>query len=102
MAALDITTQIPPAIDSLEKIIAWGVLTGNNLFGTQTYQEIQNNFLEREIDVSIVRAADGTIRLIFRGGIKLDPTYATATNQKLWTFAQPWGDASIPTAYQTD
>lgn len=101
MAALVIGTDIPSNINTLEELIAWGVLTGQFIFGQQQYQEINGGLLERVIDASVVRTADNKVRLIFRGAIELNPDYVTATT-KLWFYALPWGDVAIPAAFKAN
>ncbi|WP_052049458.1 hypothetical protein [Leptolyngbya sp. KIOST-1] len=95
-------TDMPAAINTLERYVAHGVLTLNNLFSALTYQELPGALLERVCDVNIVTAADGTTRLIARISLPLDPAYITSTTQKLWTFAQEFKEATIPAAYKVD
>lgn len=95
------TTDMPPAITTLERYVSHGLLTLNNLFSSRTYQELSGALLERVCDVNIVTAADGTIRLIGRVSIPLAPDYAT-TPGKLWTKALEFEEASIPAAYKVD
>lgn len=95
------STDMPAAINTLERYLAHALLTLNNLYGNLTYQELPGALLEKVSDLNIVTAADGTIRLIGRVSIPLDPTYVTGTG-KLWTFAQEFGEATIPAAYKVD
>lgn len=101
MAALVIASDIPSGINTAEKLLAWNILLTQNLFGKQTYQELQGGLLEREVDASVVRAADDTYRLLFRGALKLDPTYISGGG-KLWSYTMPWGDVAIPAAYKVN
>jgi hypothetical protein len=94
-------TDMPPAINTLERYAAHALLTLNNLFSGLTYQELPGALLERVCDVNVVTAADGTVRLIGRISIPLDPNYTTGSG-KLWTFAQEYAEASIPAAYKVD
>lgn len=102
MTAFDPQTETPPAIDALEKNICHNLLLLHSLYGRLGYQELPGALLERVCDMSMISAADGSTRLIFRVAIALDPTYATSLNQKLWTFAQPFGEATIPATWKTD
>lgn len=104
-ASLNPATETPPAVDSAEKTAAWIILLLNNLYGTVTYQELPGALLERVCDVNIITAADGSVRMIGRVSIPLDPTYVTATSQKLWTFAQGMAGTDtpvVPAAYKVD
>jgi hypothetical protein len=103
MTAFTPSTDIPTAIDSLEKYLAHAFLTANNLYSTLTYQELPGALLERVCDASIITAADGTVRLIGRFSIELDQSYITGDgSSKLWTFAKSWGDGTVPAAYKVD
>lgn len=101
MAALNLATDIPSNIDTLEELLAWCLLTAHNLYGGQVFQELQGALLEREIDTSIVKVADGTTRLLFRGALKVDDEYANST-LKLWFLAQEWGNTAIPAAFKVN
>lgn len=95
-------TDMPAGINTLEEYVAHGILTLNNLYSTLTYQELPGALLERVCDVNVVTAADGTIRLIARVSLELDPGYVTGTSQKLWGWAREFGEATIPAAYKVD
>ncbi|MBE9157698.1 hypothetical protein IQ265_12800 [Nodosilinea sp. LEGE 06152] len=95
------STDMPPAIGTLEAYVAHGLLTLNNLFSALTYQELPGALLERVCDVNVVTAADGTIRLIGRVSLILDPAYVTGTG-KLWTYVKEFQEAPIPAAYKVD
>jgi uncharacterized protein (DUF697 family) len=103
-ATLNPATDTPTAIDTAEKAAAWLCLLLNNLYGSVTYQELPGALLERVCDVNIVKAADGSTRMIARLSIPLDEAYVTATSQKLWTFAQGMtaDSATVPAAYKVD
>lgn len=102
MADLDQNSQIPLAVNTVERYVAHGVLLMNNLYGTLKYQELPGALLESVCDVNIVTAADGTIRLIGRVSIPLDPAYVTGS-AKLWAYAQEINEVSnIPVAYTID
>jgi hypothetical protein len=104
MTTINPATETPNSIDSAEKLAAWILLLLNNLYGTLSYQELPGALLERVCDVNIIRAADGTIRLIGRVSIELNEDFMSATSQKMWTFAEGFGDgnATIPAAYKVD
>lgn len=103
-ATLNPATDTPTAIDTAEKAAAWLLFLLNNLYGSVTYQELPGSLLERVVDLNVVKAADGTTRLIGRVSIPLDEAYVTATSQKLWTFAQGMtaDTATVPAAYKVD
>lgn len=94
----------PPGLDTVEKELAWALICLDNFWGSgkKKYQEIDNAPMEDVVDYSIITAADGTKRMLFRGSIELDPAYAVTGTGKLWAFARVFGTANIPAAYQVD
>lgn len=102
MADLNQDTQIPLTVNTVERYVAHAILLMNSLYAALTYQELPGALLERVCDVNIVTAADGTIRLIGRVSIPLDPAYVTGS-AKLWAYAQEINEvANIPVAYTVD
>lgn len=102
MADLDQNSQIPLSVNTVERYVAHGVLLMNNLYSALYYQELPGALMERVCDVNVVTAADGTIRLIGRVCIPLDPAYVTGA-AKLWAYAQEINEvANIPVAYTID
>ena len=95
------TTDMPPAVNTLEMYLAHALLTFHNLFSANTYQELPGALLERICDVNIVTAADGTTRLIGRVSLPLSPSYVTGAG-KAWTYVQEVAEATIPAAYKVD
>lgn len=95
------STDMPAGIETLEAYVAHGLLTLHNLFSTLTYQELPGALLERVCDVNVVTAADGTIRLIGRVSLIVDPSWVTGST-KLWGHINEFQEASIPPAYKID
>ena len=106
MSALNTSTDIPDAIDTLERMAFWSLLTLFDLNKGQTYKEAAGTSIDSGlapiVDVSIVPTADGNQRAIARISIELDPAYTTDTTQKLWQFAQPISDTVVPAAFKVD
>jgi hypothetical protein len=105
MTAYDPSTDTPPAINLLEQAAAHAILTLHNLYKSQEYKEAAGTGLDSGlaplVDVSIINAADGTIRLITRAAFEVAPEYATDPG-KLWTFINSFGSAAVPSAYKVD
>lgn len=101
---LNPATDIPSAIDTLEKLALWTNFALDQLYGTLTYQELPGALMERVADLNIVTAADGSRRCITRSCIRLDPTYVTATSQKLWTFGLGFDETTgtLPASFKVD
>lgn len=106
MSAIDLSTDTPSNISTAEQAFTWLALLLYNLHRGRTYKEAEGNSLDPGqaalVDVSQNTTADGNIRLIIRASIALDEAYVTDTTQKLWQFAQEFGQTDIPGAYRTD
>jgi hypothetical protein len=105
MTAYVPSTDEPSGNDTQEKSLAHKMLTLHNLYKGITYQEAAGTQLDSGlaplIDVSIIRAADKTYRLVGRVCLELDPAYEVDPG-KLWSFVQSFGEAQVPTAYKED
>lgn len=106
MSALDLGTESPASIATAEQGLAWLVLLLFDLNKGATYKEAQGTSIDSGlaplVDVSIVTTADGNQRMIGRFSLELDPTYTTDTAQKLWQFAQPLSNGTVPAAFKVD
>lgn len=106
MSAIDLSTDAPASIDTVEKAAFWLLLTLFDLNKGRTYKEAAGSSIDSGlaplVDVSIVTTADGNQRAIARASFELDPTYLTDTTQKLWQFAQPLSDVVVPAAFKVD
>lgn len=105
MTLYDRATMEPAGNLTFEESAAHKILTLHALYKGTTYQEAQGTQLDSGlaplIDVAIIRAAEGTIRLVCRCSFELHPDYETGAG-KLWSFVQKFGDAIVPNAYRVD
>ncbi len=106
MTALNLSTDIPSQIDTLERLHAYTALALHNLYKGITYKEAQGTQLDSGlaplVDISFINAADGTSRMLTRSAIEVDPAYITDTSQKLWMFADELGVTVLPAAFKVD
>lgn len=98
-------TDTPAAIDTLEKAAAHSLMTLFDLYKGIEYKEATGTSLDSGlaplIDQSVISAADGTQRVIFRVAFEVDPAYVTDAG-KLWTFINAFGNATVPAAFKVD
>lgn len=101
MTALNITTDIPSGINTLEKLAAWANLTLANINPTLTAIE-GVGYTERVAQAGVFYvAADNKYRLLGRASIQISPDYL-AGGAKLWTYAQELSNAAIPATFKSN
>lgn len=92
----------PAAIQTLEQNIGHNLLLAHHLHQNDTYNELGGGSQERIVQTSIITSANRDIRLIGRVSLILDPSYVTASSQKLWTFISAWADGTVPADFKID
>lgn len=103
MSALNKSTDIPAAINTLERNFAWAGLALHDLNRGVFYKETDD--AEGSVPIvtaGIVEAADGTDRLIIRAAIPMNTAWRSNASQKLWMFADDIRDVVIPDAFKVD
>jgi 3D (Asp-Asp-Asp) domain-containing protein len=94
-------TDLPSAVNSVEKLVAWGGTILNDLYTTTTAIEA-TGVAERVAQSApfLVTASDPYVwRLITRTSIPLQPTWRR--QGKLWLYANDIGSLAIPTEYKS-
>lgn len=89
-----------PTIDTFEKLAAYVGITAAVIQPTLEALEASASDPVKVADASIIKAADGTTRLLVRLSINFDPNYATNTANPLWQNAIEWSNVAIPAAYK--
>lgn len=100
MTTINITTDIPTDINTLERLAAWALLALHDVNRGLYYKE--TDFAEGAVPVvstGVVEAADGTDRLISRIAIPLDTAWRTDGTQSLWMFADDIREVTLPSAF---
>lgn len=101
MTALNIGTDIPSGINSLERLIAWGGLTLANINPSLTVIE-GVGYTERAAQAGVFYvAADNKYRLLIRASIQMSPDYL-AGGAKLWTYANDLSSTAIPALFKSN
>ncbi|BAU09695.1 hypothetical protein LEP3755_01680 [Leptolyngbya sp. NIES-3755] len=100
MSAVNITTQIPNAIVTIEQLATWAVLALCRVNPNDSVLEA-DNIRELIAQNGIFKAADGTERIFLRLSLELNPEYKV-DDRKLWMNVKEVSQAQIPAAYTTN
>lgn len=92
------TANLPPTVDTLEKLIVWSCGAWYQLHKNDRYQESDAAPLIPMITAQDGLAADKTERIIFRLSIELEQDWREST-QPMFLEAKEASNAAIPSAY---
>ena len=98
MTAINIATQIPNSITTLEGLMAWGGLALRYI--NPSLQAIEGpsiNELVAQAGVFYV-PSDNKYRLLVRTSIQVSPDYLSG-GAKLWTYALPLSNTALPSIF---
>ena len=101
MTALNIATDIPSQIDTLEKLAAWLGLALFNINSTMVVVE-GVGYTERACQAgNYWVAADGKTRMIVRFSLEVSPNQSSGPD-KNWTYIQPLSNSALPAAFKAN
>lgn len=92
--------QIPNQINTVERLMAWCGLALGFINPTKAIVEAAGENPEKIIQTFILRADDGSERLIIRAALPLDPNWRSQSTQAFWLNVQDIENVNLPTAYQ--
>ena len=92
------TTQVPTAINTLERLIAYACLAGARVNPDLKILEVAGT-TQKAVETTITAADDGTIRLIARVSLELNADYVEDTTQPLYMKVKELSNTSLPSAY---
>lgn len=98
MTAFNAATDLPPSVNSLEKLVAWANGAFYSLHKNSEYQESEGAGLVPLVTMQDGKAANKTERAIFRISLHLADNWRDDT-QPFWVNIQTVTDAGIPPAY---
>ncbi|MGL4640372.1 MAG: hypothetical protein ACRCVX_11690 [Shewanella sp.] len=101
MTALTISTDIPTNINTLEKLAAWLGLALARVNPTLKILESPDAEPQRVGQCALIKADDGSTRLIVRLSIPISEDYATNT-VKFWQTAAELSNTALPTAFKSN
>ena len=102
MTQIDITTDIPTSINTLERLATWAILALRRVNPTQQVLEIPGGNPERVIQAAIIQADDDTIRFFGRVSIAIESDYAEDNVNKLWMKSLELSNTVLPDAFKQD
>ena len=102
MTALNIATDIPTNINTLEKLAAWTGLALERVNPTLKLLESPDAEPQRVAQAVLIRADDATHRMIIRVSIPIADDYASNSTVKFWQNANELSNVALPTAYKAN
>jgi hypothetical protein len=101
VTTLNLTTDIPNAIVTLEQLHAWSGLTLARINPSLAILEAEN-FAQYVMQSGIFSAADNSNRLLTRASLSLDMNYISDRSKKLWMFVDEFSNVAIPAAFKAN
>lgn len=98
MSTLNLATQIPSQINTLEKLHAWSGLALGYMY--PTLKAIEGvGYEERVAQANVFYiAADNKYRLISRVSLQVSPDFLSG-GSKMWNYMMEVGNTAIPTTF---
>lgn len=101
MTAINITTDIPSQINTLEKLAAWCALALSNINPTLEVTE-GVGYSERAAQAGIFYVlADNKYRLLGRSSLQMSPDYL-AGGAKMWSYTQELSNTPLPATFKSN
>ena len=100
MTLIDITTDIPADINTLERLAMWACMALRRVNPTLSIIEIANQPAEKAVQTALVQADDNTIRFIGRVSLEIPQDYAEDNTKKLWIKPKELSNTALPEAYK--
>lgn len=101
MTPLNIATDIPTNINTLEKLAAWVGLALTRCNPGIKYLENPDQLAQRVADTAIIKADDNTYRQIVRLALPVEDNYASST-KKFWENIKEIDRAELPAAFKSN
>lgn len=102
MTTLNISTDIPTNINTLEKLAAWVGLALERCNPSKKILESPDTEPQRVSQAVLIRADDTSHRLVVRMSIPINSAYAENSTVKFWQNALEIDTTALPTAYKAN
>jgi hypothetical protein len=101
MTAINLATDIPSGINTIEQLVVWGISTLNNT--NPTIQAVEGQgYSEQAAQAGIFFVpASGKTRFLGRVSLEVDPNYLGG-GQKPWKFTQELSTTAINATFKTN
>lgn len=101
MTAINITTDIPSNINTLEKLAAWVGLALTRCNPSLKVLESPDQFPQRAAESVLLKADDNTYRQIVRLVLPVSDDYASS-NKKFWENIGEFSNVALPAAFKSN
>lgn len=101
MTAINIATDIPSNINTLEKLAAWVGLALTRCNPSLKILESPDQFPQRAAESVLIKADDNTYRQIIRLVLPVVDDYASST-KKSWENVTEFSNVALPAAFKTN
>lgn len=102
MTTINPNTDIPPAINTLERLAAWTIMALRRVNPTQRVIEVSEETPVPTIQAALVQADDGSVRFFGRVSIPVAGDYAEDNTVKLWIKSEELSNTVLPEAFKQD
>lgn len=101
MTVLNISTDIPTGINSLEKLAVWLGALMQRINPTKEAREVPYADPERCAQYYFLKDDDGVSRVVIRISIPINGDFAASTS-KFWNHGMDLSNTDIPAAFKTN
>lgn len=91
--------QIPNQINTVERLMAWAGLALGFINPTKAIVEAAGENPEKVIQSFVLRADDGSERLIIRAALPLNPDWRSNDSDAFWLLVNDLENVDLPEAY---
>lgn len=101
MSAVNIASELPTNLNTVEKIAAWAGLALARCNPSTKVLENPNLPSERVALTALIKADDGSNRLVIRLSLPVDDNYPIST-KKFWENVTEISETVLPAAFKTN
>lgn len=102
MTSINITTDIPSNINTLERLATWAIMSLRRVNPTQRVIEVSEETPVQTVQAALVQADDGSIRFFGRVSIPMSADYAEDNTVKLWQKSEELSNTVLPEAFKAN
>lgn len=99
MTAINIATDIPSSINTLERLATWAIMSLRRTNPTQKVIEVSESAPVNVVQAAIVQADDGSVRFFGRISLPVAADYAEDNVNKLWMKSEELSNTVLPSAF---
>lgn len=102
MTIIDITTDIPTSINTLERLATWAIMALRRTNPTQKVLEVADTSPVNVAQAALIQADDGSVRFFGRVSISVASDYAEDATVKLWMKSEELSNTALPAGFTTN